>query len=32
MKTYLVGDVWTSIANVAVHLAHHANVLIAVEQ
>lgn len=28
----LVGDVWSGIANVAVHLAHDANVLVAIEQ
>lgn len=31
-RTYLVGDVGTSIADIAVHLTHHSDVLIAVEQ
>ena len=31
-QTYLVGDIWAGIADVATHLAHDSNVLVTVEQ
>lgn len=32
ISSYLVGNVWSGIANISAHLAHDANVLVTVEQ
>lgn len=31
-RPYLMRDIWTSVADVSVHLAHHTDVLVTVEQ